>query len=160
MKTTITLDKFKTAVEKCLLAISKNNQNPELKCIYIESIANTLTLRATNIDIGFETTVNAKVETEGKFLILGDVLSRVISSLNSKASENCEIEFSDNICNLKIGKHDIKLKTVKEDNFPTLPKTEGVEIVCNSKIFIEAFLAFLYNSSIKVFILLNLIHLD
>jgi DNA polymerase III subunit beta len=137
MKTTITLDKLKTAIDKCLPAVSKNNQNPELKCIYIEARAETLVFRSTNIDIGFETTVNAKVDVEGKFLILGEVLSRVVSSLNSKATENCEIELIDNVCSLKIGKHDIKLKTLKDDNFPTLPKTEGVEIVCNSKIFVN-----------------------
>jgi DNA polymerase-3 subunit beta len=137
MKTIITLDKLKAAVEKCMLAVSKNNQNPELKCIYIESSANTTVFRATNIDIGFETTVNTKTETDGKFLILGEVLSRVLSSLNNKATENCEIELIDNVCSLKVGKHDIKLKTIKEDNFPNLPKTEGVEIVCNSKIFIN-----------------------
>ncbi len=137
MKITIPFDKLKTAVEKCLSAVSKNNQNPELKCLYIEALAETVVFRSTNIDIGIESTVNAKVETSGKFLILGDVLSRVISSLNSKATENCEIEVLDNVCSLKIGKHDIKLKTQKEDNFPTLPKVEGVEILCNSKTFIS-----------------------
>jgi DNA polymerase-3 subunit beta len=137
MKFTITIDKLKKEIERANVAISKNNQNPELKCIYIEAAQNSVIFRATNIDIGYESTLITKVETEGKFLILGEVLMRVLSSLNTKSNEVCEVEFVDNVCNIKIGKHDIKLKTVKEENFPSLPKTEGVNINIKASIFIN-----------------------
>jgi len=145
MKVQIQFEKFKKEINKALNACSKIGQNQNLKGIFLEAVDKTLTVRSTNIDIGFESTIACKVETEGKFLISGDVLSRLLGNINSKNAAMCEIEFSDNICTINIEAHNFKLKTLSFENFPNLPKVEGVEISVDNKIFLNGLRSVIYS---------------
>ncbi len=145
MRVQINFEKLKQEINKAVSATMKTGSNPNLKGVYLQTENNTLTIRATNIDIGFESTVACKTLEEGKFLILGDVLGRLLSTVNSKSTSLCEIEFADNVCNISIDQHNFKLKTLSYDSFPNLPKVEGVEIDVDNKVFLNGLKSVLYS---------------
>jgi len=145
MKVQIPFEKFKKEISRGINACMKIGQNQQLKGIFLDAADNTLTIRATNIDIGFESTINCKVETEGKFLIAGDVLGRLLGNINSKNTSICFIEVSENLCTINIETHSFKLKTLNFENFPNLPKVTGVDISVDSKVFLGGLRSVLYS---------------
>lgn len=144
MKIEINFEKFKEEIGKALVACMKSGSNPNLKGIYLEAVGGDLILRATNIDIGFESTLKCKVLEEGKFLILGEVLGRLLSTVNSRSTTNCLIEFSTGTCNISIEDHNFKLKTLAFENFPNLPKVEGVTFQVDNKTFLNGLKSVIY----------------
>lgn len=137
MRVQINFEKFKKEVNKAVTACMKTGSNPNLKGIYLEATDTGLLVRATNIDIGFESTVACTVKEEGKFLILGEVLARLLGTVNAKNTSSCEIEFVNNVCSVSVDQHSFKLKTLSFESFPTLPQVTGVEIVVDNKVFLN-----------------------
>jgi DNA polymerase-3 subunit beta len=123
----------------------KTGSNPNLKGIYLEAGTNELLIRSTNIDIGFESTLVCKTHEEGKFLISGDVLGRLLGTVNSKSTDVCEIVYENNLCNIVLGTHNFKLKTLSFESFPTLPKVEGVSIHVDNKTFLSGLKSVVYS---------------
>ena len=145
MKVQINFEKFKKEINKAIVACMKTGSNPSFKGVFLETQNNQLLIRSTNIDIGFESTISCKTDMDGKFLILGDVLGRLLGNVNSKQASSCEIEFIDNICTISIDQHNFKLKTLSFENFPTLPKVEGVEIDVDNKTFLNGLKSVIYS---------------
>ncbi len=145
MRVEINFEKFKKEINKAIVACMKTGANPNLKGVYLESANNELVIRSTNIDIGFESTVPCKTEIEGKFLILGDVLGRLLNTVNTKTTNSCVLEYSNNVCNITIDQHNFKLKTLSFDSFPGLPKVEGVDIVVDNVVFLNGLKSVLYS---------------
>lgn len=145
MKVQVNFEKLKREINKAVVACMKTGSNPSLKGIFLEARDTELCLRSTNIDIGFESSISCKVEQAGKFLILGDVLSRLLGTVNSKINNLCEIEFDSGICTINIDTHNFKLKTLNFENFPTLPKVEGVEISVDNKSFLNGLKSVIYS---------------
>jgi DNA polymerase-3 subunit beta len=145
MRVNVNFEKFKKEISKALNACMKTGQAPNLKGIFLEANSGMLTIRSTNIDIGFESSLTCKVEIEGKFLISGDVISRLLSTVSVKSRNNCEIIYEDNVCNINIDQHNFKLKTLSFENFPNLPKVEGVEISVDNRIFLSGLRSVIYS---------------
>ena len=145
MRVEINFEKFKKEIDKAVVSCMKTGSNQNLKGIYLEIENNNLVIRSTNIDIGFESTIPCKVENEGKFLILGKVLGRLLGTVNTKNASNCLIEYSNNLCNINIDQHNFKLKTLSFESFPGLPKIEGVDIVVDNNIFLNGLKSVLYS---------------
>lgn len=147
MKIEIGFDKLKNVVNKAVNAVMKVGQNTSLRGVFFEvdEDSKTLLIRATNIDIGFESTIACKVERPGKFLISGEVLGRLLSSLNSRGEEICVLDFTDNVLNIKVAKHEFSLKTLAYDVFPNLPKVEGVEINIDKNVFLGGLKSVVYS---------------
>lgn len=126
MKLKVQVKKLKEAVDRAYVAVSKNNQNQQLKGIHFETKENSLAVRATNINVGYQKSISAEVEVQGVVLILGDVISRVLGSVTFSDNAFCEISLEGSLCKLEVGKHVFSLKTLPHENFPTLPTVEGV----------------------------------
>lgn len=145
MKVQINFEKLKKEINKAIVACMKTGSNPNLKGILLEGSNGTLCIRSTNIDVGFESNITCKVEQDGKFLILGDVLGRLLSTVNSKNANMCEIVFEDNVCTISIDQHNFKLKTLSFESFPNLPTVSGVEIDVDNKTFLNGLKSVIYS---------------
>lgn len=145
MKVQIQFEKFKKEINKALNAVMKMGQNQNLKGIYLEATGETLIIRSTNIDIGFESTIACKVEREGKFLISGEVIGRLLGTVNTKNNSICVLDYENNVCNIDIETHSFKLKTLNFDIFPNLPQVSGVEISVENRIFLSGLKSVIYS---------------
>jgi DNA polymerase-3 subunit beta len=137
MKIEINFEKLKEVVNQALNSVMKTGQNPALRGIYFEASANSLTVRSTNVGIGFESSLSCNIVSPGKFLILGDVIGRLMSSVNPKSEDLCILTYETGVLKFQVGKHDFTLKTISAENFPTLPSVSGVDIFVDKNIFLD-----------------------
>lgn len=113
------IQKLKKAVldtEKCT---GKNLSLPVLSNILIIASGNEVKIRSTNLSIGVEITIDAKVKKEGVVLVRGDIFSSFLS--NSISSEVVDCENKDGVFIVKTKTNTVSLKTFSHEDFPTLP---------------------------------------
>jgi DNA polymerase-3 subunit beta len=145
MKVEVNFEKFKREINKAVVACMKTGANPSLKGIFLEAMDSELVIRSTNIDVGFESSLKVKCEKEGKFLILGEVLARLLASVSTRSNNVCILEYENNTCTIYIDEHNFKLKTLSYDIFPNLPSVSGVEINVESKVFLGGLKSVIYS---------------
>lgn len=145
MRVEINFERIRKEVNKALAACMKTGSNPNLKGIYLEANDGELTIRSTNVDVGYESSVKCKVEEAGKFLISGEVLGRLLGTINTKSANNCVIDLVNSVCTITIDQHNFKLKTLSFESFPNLPKVEGVDVLVDNKTFLNGLKSVVYS---------------
>jgi DNA polymerase-3 subunit beta len=107
----------------------------------------SLKLRATNLNIGIEVELPAKVEKEGTVAVRGDVLSSLFSILQGDLTVSFEL-INGNLL-VKTKSSTILLKSIPHDDFPTIPNVEGESMVISNKKFIEGIKSVYYSASVS-----------
>lgn len=101
----------------------KNLTLPVLGCLLLDGTEDgVLKIRATNIDLGIEIQVPAKVIEKGLVVVPGNILQNVISSLY----DSNIVTFSIDDANLVVStpKSKTRIKSLPPEDFPTLPETK------------------------------------
>lgn len=96
---------------------------PVLQGVYLEAKEGTLTLRATNLDVGIEATVTAKVATPGVVVVTGSVLLGLLSTLPKGGV--VEIKETSGHVSVTSGKSVTNLNVLDATEFPKLPQVDG-----------------------------------
>lgn len=105
---------------------------PVLQGILMEAKEGRLWLRATNLDIGIEASVGAKIEQEGVCVVVGNVLTQVLSSLVKGGTVS--LELVEGALTLKGSHGTTKLTTLDHTEFPSLPRVEdGEKIILQAR---------------------------
>ncbi len=110
---------------------------PVLANVLIESVSSdTLKLSATSFDLTVVTTINGKIETEGKITLPAKKLSDIVSRLGN-APVNFEIS-DDNIAVITSGKSKFDIIGIAASEFPVVEDelTEGESIEIEMKPFV------------------------
>ncbi len=102
---------------------SKNNNTPILKCLYLEAKKGALVIRATNLDVGIEISIVAKVEKEGVLAVPASFLNGFISNMKGDGNITLQ-EVSGNI-NVSTKSHSTLIKCLPHQDFPLIPKTDS-----------------------------------
>lgn len=116
---------------------------------YVLLIANntSLRLRATNLDLGFEIELPARVEREGVLAIPADTLGAFLNNLPQERSVTLE-QVGDHLT-ITGDKYSTLIKGFGYEDFPTLPFLEkGTHISLPSKTLINAFKATQYAAAV------------
>ena len=148
MKLECLKDKFRQVVNQAERATSRNPTLPILSTVLLEAKNNKLKIKATNLEIGLEIELNAKVEEDGLVAINANVLNNFLSNLNKE--DKIKIELINN--NLKIETFNSKtiLKSLNIEDFPIIPKVETKEsFKINSKDFLNGIHSVLFASAIS-----------
>ncbi|MEX0931465.1 MAG: DNA polymerase III subunit beta [Candidatus Paceibacterota bacterium] len=119
MKVSCSRERLLDILYKTERATGKNLSLTVLSCIYIEAKKNSLSFRATNLDLGVEITIPAKVEQEGNVAVVGSLLSQVVSS--SAHTDSITLEVKENNIEIKTNTSVTTLTTQNHDDFPTIP---------------------------------------
>ncbi len=146
MKLECSIEKIKSALNNVERMTGKNLTLPVLGSILWIAKGNTLTLRSTNLSIGIEISIPAKVENEGTLAIRGDVLTSLFSVLISDS--NISFEQKDNTLFVKTKTSKITLKTISYEDFPTLPTVIGDEYTISSKSLYDGLKAVSYSAAV------------
>jgi len=120
MKLICTQENFKKAIYNSERVVSKQNTLPILNNILFEAKKGELKLSATNLEIGVEVKIGAKVEKEGKLTIPAKLISNFINNIPS--SENISIEVVNQNMKIKCGNHKALIKGLLADDFPLIPQ--------------------------------------
>ncbi len=147
MKLECSIEKIKNALLIAERVTGKNLTLPVLGSVLWVATNKTLILRATNLSIGIEIEVPAKIEKEGVVAIRGDILSSLFSVLQGDSTVFFEL-INGNL-SVKTKSSSILLKSIPHDDFPTIPTVTGESIIIPSKKLLEGIKSVYYSASIS-----------
>ncbi|MEK7601122.1 MAG: DNA polymerase III subunit beta [Patescibacteria group bacterium] len=121
MKIITTKEKILNTILMAERVTGKKESLPVLACIFVEA-AKDITLRATNLEAGFESVVPGEVGEVGAVAVPAAILSQTIRSIGSD-----KVAFSTDDSNLLVESRGTKtlIKAIPHDEFPALPKSAG-----------------------------------
>ncbi|MES2060087.1 MAG: DNA polymerase III subunit beta [Patescibacteria group bacterium] len=122
MKIEIIREKLLEAVSSAEKVSGKHVALPILSLIMLEAKGDTLALKATNLDVGVEVTLPAKISEEGTLALSGSILKSFLANIKSK---NVVCETEENILKIKTDEGEVSINTSSAEEFPMIPKIEG-----------------------------------
>lgn len=147
MKIECSIEKIKSALTIVERLTGKNLTLPVLGSVLWVATNNVLKLRSTNLSLGIEVSVPAKIEKEGVVAIRGDVLSSLFSIFSGDSKAVFEI-VNDNLL-VKTKTSTILLKSIPHDDFPTIPILTGEQITLPVDKIIDGIRSVVYSASVS-----------
>lgn len=147
MKLECQVEKIKNALITAERITGKNLTLPVLGSVLWVASNKVLKLRATNLNIGIEIEIPAKIESDGVTAVKGDILSSLFSLLHGDS--NVKFELIDSNFSVKTKTNNILLNTIPYEDFPTIPILSGDEIVIPSIKLIEGLKSVYYSSAVS-----------
>lgn len=120
MKLVCTQENFKRAIYNTERVVSRQNTLPILNNILFEAKKGVLKLSATNLEIGVQIKIGAKVEKEGKTTIPAKMIGNF--SNNLPFGENVLMEMVDQGIKIKSGSVKAVIKGLSANEFPLIPQ--------------------------------------
>lgn len=127
----------------------KNLNLPILSFFMLFAQKGKIKISATNLDVGFEITVPAKVEKEGRVVVPAKVLTNAIFNLKEDV-----IDLKQENSNLKIITENslVLVKTGNADDFPILPKIKKENsFKINTSLFLDGLKSVFFSASLSYF---------
>lgn len=132
MKSVCSLEKLQEAAAQAERVTGRNTTLPILSYVKISANKNTLTLTATNLEIGVHTTLNAKNQKEGEIVVPAQILNQFLSSI--KNEQNVSLEVASNTLTITTAEHNTTIKGGEGKNFPIIPqKTTTEDLLLNTQ---------------------------
>ena len=148
MKIECILEKIKKYISLANKITGKNTTLPILSSILLFTEDTFLKIRSTNLDIGVEFKIPAKIIKQGKIAIPGGVFTDLLSNIKNEHTIILNVD-NDNL-NVLVKNNNILIKSYKPDDFPTLPKIQdGVKFTISAKNFLSGILSVRYSSAIS-----------
>ena len=124
MKLTTKREELVSKLSTVSRAVSTRAATQALSGVLIEGDEGSVTLSATDLDLGLRTTVEATIESGGSVLLPGKLLAEVARSL---ADDTVEIETreAERDVEIRSGSSSFHLRTLPAEDFPKLPSAEG-----------------------------------
>ena len=119
MKIECIKEQLEEALNKADKIAGKNTNLPVLSGLHFEALNNTLTIKATNLDIGISLTVPVKMTEAGVVVLPAHTTSAFVSSLSKDKS----ITFAtkDQVVEVKTASTKTNIKTLPAEEFPVIP---------------------------------------
>ncbi len=143
-------EKLKEAVTLAERITGKHMTLPVLSCFLIEaSKNNTVTLRATNLDLGIEVTLSAKVDEPGIVAVPGNTLSSFIGGLQA-ADKSIKLDLDQGNVKVKTQRSSGVIKTLPHDDFPSIPRvSDSTTFSIHGADFVKGLKSVWYSSSVS-----------
>ncbi|MEK7118446.1 MAG: DNA polymerase III subunit beta, partial [Patescibacteria group bacterium] len=131
------------ALAKAERFTGKNLSLPVLRFVLFIAGEKKVLLRATNLDLGIEIEIPARVEKEGVVAIPADTLANFLSNLPQE--KNVVVEQVGEHLAISGNTHATLIKGFGYEDFPTLPfVTKGITLEIDAKVLLNAFRATQY----------------
>jgi DNA polymerase-3 subunit beta len=147
MKLECSIDKIKKAMALSERITGKNLTLPILSSVLCIASRSSLILRSTNLSLGIEVEIPAKIEQEGVVAVKGDVVLNVLNSLSG--SDVVTITSNNDNITLTTKSHSIIVKSFPYEDFPTVPQVTGISFDIPSKKLIDGIKSVFYSSSVS-----------
>ncbi len=119
MKIECVKNRLLQAISKIEKITSKHPTLPVLRCVLIEAEKGVVVLKATNLELGVEIKIPAKVHTEGVVAVPANILYGFISQVSE--DENITLEVSEKNLIISSSSGKAVINSYNHEDFPTLP---------------------------------------
>ncbi len=147
MKLECSVEKLKSAISQAERVTGKNLTLPILSSILMIASGKSLKLRATNLSLGIEVEIPAKVEIEGVAAIKGDVVSTLFAALYQNDQVSIEL-INDNLSVTTKYNHCL-IKNYSHEDFPTIPIVTGQTFIMPAKKLSDGIRSVSYSSAVS-----------
>jgi DNA polymerase-3 subunit beta len=148
MKIECSVDKLKEAVGKAEKIVGKTSSLESLKSILFIASGNSLKIRSTNLSLGLEIEIPAKIEQEGEVVVSGEVINNTLMNM-SGADKVIRLEKVNENLFLNNKKTNVTIKSISADDFPTIPVVEGNSFEIEIQKFMEGIKAVFYSAAVN-----------
>lgn len=122
MKITVLSENLHKALTLVTHAISSKNQLPILSSVFIEASNGKISMSATDLEIGIETTIPGSIEADGNVVVLGKVFLELVSSL---PAGKITVTTEEGNLHVESAKTKSTLQTANPEEFPKLYDEKG-----------------------------------
>ncbi len=147
MKLECKIEEIKNKISQTERVTGKNLSLPVLNSILLVASGKSLKLRSTNLSLGIEIEILAKVEQEGVLAVPGVVLNNTFA--NFFQNETVKLEGIEGNLLIQTKKSKIKLKGQPNEDFPTIPRVVGESFDIEAKKLIDGIKSVYYSASIS-----------
>lgn len=148
MKIECQREKLRLVVGLAERVTGKNLSLPVLARVLLSVGDHQISIRATNLDLGLEWRLAAKVEKPGEALVAGSSFSNFLSNLAGE--EKIKMETVGENISLSSTRHLTLFKTYPLDDFPTLPAvTAGEKMTIEASDFLSGLRAVAYAAALN-----------
>lgn len=119
MKVTIGKEQVQKYAGLAERVAGRNQTFPILAGLRIEATQNQLSFRATNLELGIEITLPAKVSEEGVVVVTASTFFQILRSGGKGDSVSFEMKGGSLV--VSVGSGEVRLKTFPPEDFPTIP---------------------------------------
>lgn len=124
---------------------AKNHSLPIINLIILEADKNGLKIKSTNLEVGLEAYLPAKVSLEGVVAVNAQIFNQL---LNSTSEDKIFLETINNNLIIKSNKSETSLKTYSAEEFPIIPTiNNGQKFNIDVQDFISGVKAVIYSSA-------------
>ncbi len=120
MKLECTKDKLRAAISAADRLTGKNLSLAALSRVFLQAGDNLLMVRATNLDLGLELQLSAKVSKPGSVLVNSAVVNNFLNNL--PGGELVKLEVVGNNLTIESEQSSSVIKAYPPDDFPTIPR--------------------------------------
>lgn len=148
MKIEIIKEKFLEAITQSERVSGKHFSLPILSFVIIEAKGTSVVVKATNLDVGVEVSVQAKILEEGAVAVSGSLMKSFLS--NSPVSKTITIENVGSVCTIISGQSEASFNTMSVEDFPVIPKvTDGKSFHIGAKELITGLKSVVWSSAVS-----------
>jgi DNA polymerase III subunit beta len=150
MKIECIKEKLSQAIGKAERVTGKNLTLPVLSCVLIEAYKGTLTIKATNLDLGVEITLPVKIEKEGMVAVPGGILNAFLQSIYN--DKNITLELKEGNLHVSTTHTSTVIKSLPHDDFPSIPRIDdGKKVTIAARDFLRGLKSVWYSAAIGSF---------
>lgn len=125
MKIETVHNKIKSAVSTAERISKRQSTMPILACLYFETVGkNSILIKSTNLDLGFEILVPAKVEEEGSCAVPAGVISAFLANIQD-SNKTLKIATEGGTLKVSAGSASGNIKTLSNEDFPVIPHSQS-----------------------------------
>ncbi len=123
MKIECITEKLLAAVSKASRCVAKGSEVKTLEALYLSAEGDLLTIRATNLEIGIQIAIQAKIERPGEVLVPTQLFLQFLSTVQSK--KTVTLELVEGTILVSAPGVATKIKAIAGDETPTVPQIES-----------------------------------
>ena len=127
--------------------VSKNTSLPILNSILIKTEGGRIKLSATNLEVGINFWVGAKIEESGEIAVPAKIFH---DFLNNISDEKINLSVKKNVISINTNNHKTQILGMETNDFPIIPKIKSNSAIkINSKIFKDGLMGVLDSVSLS-----------
>lgn len=135
MKVSVLKENLAKALSTCGRVVSTRGSLEILSNVMLSTESGRLKISATNLEVGINYWLGAKVEKEGAITVPARLLTDIVNSLSS---EKVELTVEELNLHLTSDKDKLTIKGISVDEFPLIPSIDNTSFKISSKVFRDA----------------------